>query len=390
MNDSETGNGSDSSEADYDYDQETLVPSAQVQFWTYLVLEIPSLFCTIFLLIYLIFDRRLRQQIHNHVVIILLFLCLIILVVDNSLYLDGWRIGRGNSFPSSSRVCLLWWFVDYGFYGAISFFLLWASFERHLLVFHRRRFLGNPRKIVYMHYLPITIIAVYLIGFYIGVIIFPPCENVYYFHSLACGSYPCYQDVSWLNTWDYLLNGVLCNILEAIFSISLLLRTIWRKFYSQRRFRWKKYRKMTVQLLSISTLSLCINLPQSLIILVQRLHPDLSDFGVSVEPYFFYFTGYIILLLPFVCLGCLPELWHKLSCFGKRDRRFIGPITITAIGGAAVGGNSVFVRPKGSWSVVNLALVCSNVLNRNKIHLWDHHFVFEHGKKKNWLICYCF
>jgi hypothetical protein len=341
MIDNETINDTNSYE--YDYDEDSLIPSAQVQFWTYLILEIPSLFCTIFLLYYLIFDRRLRRQLHNHVVIILLFLCFIILVIDNSLYLDGWRTGHGNSFPSSPSVCLLWWFIDYGFYGAISLFLLWASFERHILVFHRRRLLGTTCKIFYIHYLPLIILSIYLISFYTSVIILPPCKNYFYFDTLACGSYPCYQDISWINAWDYLFNGVLCNILEALFSISLVLRTIWRKFISQRGFHWKKYRKMTIQLLSISTLSLCTNLPQSLIILVRQIYPDMSDFGINVEPYFFYFTGYIILLLPFVCLGCLPELWPKLFFCCGRHRRTIGPMTIIA-----AGGQTTFVRAKPS------------------------------------------
>jgi len=337
MIDNETTNDTDS----YKYEEEILIPSARIQFWTYLILEIPSIFCTIFLLYYLIFDRRLRRHLHNHIIIVLLFLCLIILIVDNSLYLDGWRIGHGNSFRSSSIVCLIWWFIDYGFYGGISIFLVWASFERHILVFHRRRFLNTKRKIFYIHYFPLIILSIYLIGFYIGVIILPPCENIFYFNYLACGSYPCYQDISWLNTWDYFINGVLCNILEALFSISLLLRTIWKKFYSQRRFHWKKYRKMTIQLLSISTLSLCINLPQSLIIFIRQIHPNMNDFGSNIEPYFFYFTGYVILFLPFVCLGCLPELWPKLLFFTKRQHRIIDPMTITAIS-----GQTIFVRGK--------------------------------------------
>jgi len=339
MIDNETINNTDL----YEYEEEILIPSAQVQFWTYLILEIPSIFCTIFLLYYLVFDRRLRRHLHNHVIIVLLFLCLIILIVDNSLYLDGWRIGHGNSFPSSSNVCLLWWFIDYGFYGAISVFLLWASFERHILVFHRRRFLSTKRQIFYIHYFPLIILSIYLIGFYIGVIILPPCKNIFYFNYLACGLYPCYQDISWLNTWDYLFNGVLCNILEALFSISLLLRTIWKKFYSQRRFHWKKYRKMTIQLVSISILSLVINLPQSLIILVRQIQPEMNDFGINVEPYFFYLTGYVILLLPFVCLGCLPELWSKLLFFNQRGEHMIGPMTITASVGqtASVRGKDI-------------------------------------------------
>jgi hypothetical protein len=78
----------------YPYEHDIIIPPAHVQFWTYLILEIPSIFCTSFLLCNLLFKRRLRRHLHNHVIIVLLFLCLIILIVDNSLYLDGWRIGH--------------------------------------------------------------------------------------------------------------------------------------------------------------------------------------------------------------------------------------------------------------------------------------------------------
>lgn len=336
---------SDENETEPVLEDESLIPSAPVQFWTYLILEIPSIFCTIFLLFHLTFNKRLRNQIHNHIIVILLLLSFIILVVDNSLYLDGWRNGRINSFPSSSIVCLIWWFIDYGFYGAISVFLVWASLERHLLIFHRRHCFNTYRRTFIFHYLPLIIISLYLAGFYIAAIFFPPCENIFYFESLACGSYPCYLGVPWLNKWDYLMHGVIANILEAFFSSSLLIRTVWKKFYSQTRFNWKKYRKMTVQLLSVSTLSLLINLPQSLIVLVQHVNPDLADFGSSIEPYLFYFTGYVILLLPFICLGCLPELWPKLIWCLKSRRRIIGVGTITN----GLNGNldmTVFVRPK--------------------------------------------
>jgi hypothetical protein len=93
---------------------------------------------------------------------------------------------------------------------------------------------------------------------------------------------------------------------------------------------------MTIQLLSISTLSLCINLPQSLIILIRQIQPEMSDFGVDIEPYFFYFTGFIILLLPFVCFGCLPELWPKFF----RQQRMIDPMTING------NGQTIFLRGK--------------------------------------------
>lgn len=365
MDENETANVS----YDYDYEDELLIPSAPVQFWTYLIFEIPSIICAIYLLYYLIFHRRFRKHLHNHVIIVLLFLCLVILVIDNSFYLDGWRTGQGNSFPNSSSACLLWWFIDYGFYGAINVFLVWAAFERHILVFHRRQLLTTKRRIFFVHYLPLILLAVYLLGFYTGAILIPPCQNTFYYKSLACGSYPCYQEVPWLNTWDYFLNGILSNILEAVFSIGLLVRTIWKKLTSQGRFNWKKYRKMTVQLLSISTVSLSINLPQSLIILVRTMSPNLTDFGSIVEPYFFYFTGYIIILIPVLCLGCLPELWPKF--IQTRTRRLIGPMTVTA-----VAGPTIFVRGKttanvGIWQnflfYFNFASVFNDLILVNQI-----------------------
>ncbi|CAF3010239.1 unnamed protein product [Rotaria socialis] len=309
--------------------EDELIPSAPVQFWTYLVFQVPSLTCALYLLYHLTFGQCLRRHLHNHVITVLLFLCLIILVVDNPLYLDGWRMGGGNSFPFSPGVCLLWWFVDYGFYGAVSVFLAWGSLERHIFIFYRHQCLGTKRKVFCVHYFPLIVISIYLIGFYSFAILFPPCENIFYDNYLACGSCPCYQDVPWINTWDYLLNGVLCNILEAFFSCTLLVKVIWRKNYSTRRFNWKKYRKMTVQLLSISILSLMINLPQSLIIFIQVMGPGMSSFGSTAEPYLFYFTGYIILLIPFVCLACLQELWPKRVFFKLRRPRTIRPMTMT-------------------------------------------------------------
>ncbi|CAF1467321.1 unnamed protein product [Rotaria sordida] len=326
MVDNETENSTSS--YDYDYEEE-FIPSAKVQFWTYLMFEIPSLFCTIYLLYHLTFNRRLRRQLQNHVVMILLFLCLIVLVIDNSFYLDGLRMGHRNSFPYSTNVCLLWWFIDYGFYGAIQVFLMWASFERHILVFYRRQFLRARRKIFYIHYCPLIIISIYLIGFYVGVILFPPCENIFDSNNIACGLYPCYQDIPWINAWDYFSNGILCNILEAFFTILLVFRTIWRKYISTRYFHWKKYRKMIIQLLSISILSLSINLPQALITFVQS-QPNMSHFGSTVAPYFFYLTTYVVLFLPIVCFVCLPELWPQVFFFCQQHRGAVAPIIIAA------------------------------------------------------------
>jgi len=307
-----------------------LVPSRQVQFWTILVFEIPSLSCTIYLLYYLLFNKRLRQALNNHIIIILLFLVFLVEVIDNPLYLDAFLHNGRNSFHSSRLICYIWLFVDYGVYGAITVFLAWASFERHILIFHYNQLLGTKLKRIIFHYIPLGILSIYMIGFYIGVIVFPPCENIFDYTIEACGASPCYEDVPWLNIWDYWIHGILCVIIEAVCSISLLIRIMWKKYCAHQSIHWKKYRKMTIQLLSISMLSLSITLPQSLITAVQQIIPGMEDFGANVASYFFYLTTFVVLFLPFVVLGCLSELWLKSIPFKRRRQRAVVPFMMTA------------------------------------------------------------
>ena len=223
------------------------IPPIVVQFWTILLLEIPSLACTIFLLYHLLHSRRLRQGMHNHVIIILLVLTLGIEIFDNPLYIDAHRFGdTRNSFAMRPSICLMWWFFDYGAYGAITVFLTWGSFSRHILVFHQRQLLRTARQRFFIHYLPLIILSFYLTGFYIGVVIFPPCENTFDFESLGCGLSPCYGSVSYLNLWDYLFNGIVCTLIETVCSIGLLVRVFWQKHRVHQPMNWRKHRKMAL------------------------------------------------------------------------------------------------------------------------------------------------
>ena len=309
------------------------IPPSQVQFWTLLLFEIPSLACTLFLLYHLLRDRHLRQALHNHVIIILLVLTLGIELFDNPLYIDANRMGGSqNSFPMVPSVCLMWWLFDYGAYGAITVFLAWGSIERHILVFHHHQLLRTARQKFVVHYLPLIVLSVYMTGFYVGAIIFPPCENTFDMQSLICGLSPCYQNVSYLNLWDYLINGIVCTFIETLFSMGLLARVLWQKHRAHRPMNWRKHRKMSFQLISVSCLSLTIVFPQSLISVVRQFGgPGLSDFGASVDPYLFYLYTYVVLLFPFICLGCLSELWPKLWLLNRAVRRKVVPISPVAL-----------------------------------------------------------
>ena len=316
----------DTSEADTN---NNTIPSRVVQFWTYLIVEIPSLACLIYLLCQFLSNKQLRHALHNHVIIILLFLCLLVEIIDNPLYLDAFLHSGRSSFSPSSTVCLIWWLVDYGVYSSLTVFLAWASFERNMLIFYRHRCFGTRRRRLLFHYLPLAILTTYLIGFYIGVMIFPPCENIYDYELDSCGSSPCFAKISWLSDWDNLVNQMLCILLEVVFNVCLIVRTIYQRYRIRQSVHWRQHRKMTIQLLSISSLSLSITVPVALLTTIQNTLPGMNDFASVVSLYFYYLNPFVVLLLPLICLVSSPELWPK-QCLAVR-RRFQQPVGPTQV-----------------------------------------------------------
>jgi len=118
------------------------------------------------------------------------------------------------------------------------------------------------------------------------------------------------------------IHGCLSTILVAFFSIALLIRVIIHKHRRHRVFRWKKYRKMIIQLLSISALYLLLNFP-IMIMSVARLCGLPADIGVEAQQITFFLTYWVMFLLPFVALCSLPGLRKKIYMisFLKRQRQ---------------------------------------------------------------------
>ena len=224
---------------------------------------------------------------------------------------------------------MVWWVINSGFYGAIAVFLAWGSFERHILVFHQRQLLRTVRQRFFVHYLPLILLSIYLAGFYVSVVIFPPCANTFDFESVGCGLSPCYHSVAYLHLWDYIVNAVVCTVIETTCSVGLLIRAFWQKRRARGPMNWRKHRRMVVQLLLVSSVSLAIILPQSLIVVIRQIGGrSMKEFAVETDPYIAHLYILMILIIPFICLAGLPELWPKL-CFCKRNRpERIGPSTL--------------------------------------------------------------
>ena len=294
-------------------------------FWLFLVLVIPAVLCSFFVLYHLLTERSSRQALHNHAIIVILLLNLIYQLIDIPLHLQYFRTGLIR--PTISALCLFWWFIDYGFFFINLVLLMWSSFERHIIIFHTW-LLATRWKRLFVHYLPIGMIVLLLLTFY-GVAIFaPPCKNEFDFTADLCGMGGCYGSVPFFGLIERIGLAILPMCLIVIFSIGLLMRVVRQKYRVRRVVEWGKQRKLTLHLISISSIYLCFDGPLTIISLV-RLSGQPS-WAHDVYPIFFYISYFPILLLPMVCIGLLPGLRKKVKCFDPRRSQRIATTVIHA------------------------------------------------------------
>ena len=137
--------------------------------------------------------------------------------------------------------------------------LVWAAFQRHLLIFHDRFFAHKWRKICF-YYLPPLLIIIYMVSFYIYSILLFPCGIPDYDDHDVC-TIPCYFLDPLLSLWENILHGLVTTVLIMIFNGALLICVYRSKMRLRQSVNWRKYRKMIFQLVSISILYLSTNCP---------------------------------------------------------------------------------------------------------------------------------
>ena len=148
--------------------------SVSTRFWLYLVPNILSVFCSLFVLFHLLFDRTLRQGLNNHVILVLLFIGLMYEVISVPLMLYWYRFG--DTWKFTLTFAHFWTFIDYFCYSTQLVGLGWASIERHILIFHSH-WVSTKRKRFLIHYLPLITLLIYSFVYYLVIIVFPFCEE---------------------------------------------------------------------------------------------------------------------------------------------------------------------------------------------------------------------
>ncbi|CAF4167827.1 unnamed protein product [Rotaria sp. Silwood2] len=296
------------------------------RFWILLLFDIPSTACALFVLFCILTDRSLRSNIKNHVLVILLLIGLGSQLIDVPVYLNF--IAHSSVVSSNPSICLLWWFVNIGMYDGGAILMAWTAFERHIIVFHDQWISTRKRRII-IHYFPLLFLILYIFIYYIYAIYYFPCENTYDYTLPLCGGFPCYAYDPIMGMWDWIANIASPTFLEALLSLAFLFRVLWQKRRSHLPIQWRKHRKMTMQLMSLSSLNMAFNVPLSIINIAYFCGLS-NDIGVQAAQYFTFLCYFVIFLFPFICLASISGVKKKfLERILRRQRLLIQQFTVT-------------------------------------------------------------
>jgi hypothetical protein len=306
-----------------------MVISVTARFWLYLIPNILSVLCSIFVLYHLLFDRTLREALHNHVIIIILFAGLIYELTTVPLQLYYYHFGDTWEMTIPMSATRLWTFIDSLGYQTQLIGLAWASIERHILVFNSQ-WIATQKKRFFAHYLPLMVVLIYCFSYYFAFDIVPFCGDLHFPSPTNGVPFSCIFIHPIMGKFDAICNLIIPTFIIFSSSLALLVRVLRQKARLSHGIKWRKQRKMTIQLLSIATLYLFFNFPRTILLIVDLCGVN-SNTLVSALVYTAYFAIYTVFFYPFVCCASLPEIGAKLKklfCCRKQER-VIPPQTIT-------------------------------------------------------------
>jgi hypothetical protein len=189
----------------------------------------------------------------------------------------------------------------------------------HLLVFHAHLVRTKRGKFLF-HYQPLAILVTYTTIYYIFAIFAYSCENDFDYESAWCG-FVCYSNFApnGLQLFEYLAHEIFPLFLEALISILLILRVVLQKRRMRQQADWRKNRKMVLQLVSVSFVTIAFNMPDVINPLFQLTSgylPIPDDVQGQILDYLGFGSS---IFLPFACLATIPKLKEK--CQNALDYR---------------------------------------------------------------------
>ncbi|CAF0970687.1 unnamed protein product [Adineta ricciae] len=294
---------------------ETQYLSHRIKFAILLTLQIPSIIISLLIFLYFFTHQSIFYIRQNQALLVLLIVNFIQVTFDLPMVIHFNRLGYIS--PATNAYCKWWTFLEYSLNGTNEMLMATISIQRHILIFHANLFNNRLNRYVF-HHLPLLICIIYPMIFYIIIILFDTCDGTQWnFYANICGLANCYMVYEKsLATFDWVFNNGFPIIVITLADVSLIIRVVRQRLRRHGSVSWKKQRRMTIQLLSVSCLYMIAWFPGIIVAAIQYLVSPTFLLDIQVE-YIFYLTYMICLFIPWICLGLFPEfikwIWKNVT-----------------------------------------------------------------------------
>jgi hypothetical protein len=281
-------------------EEEDKIVLHRVKFVILLVSQIPSIVIT--LLIFAFFLTH-RAQIHirqNQALLVLLIVNFVALTADLPMPIHFYRTGIVS--PSTPSYCKWWTFFEYSLNLISELLMSVISIQRHIFIF-QPRLLDHRLKRYIMHYFPLLFCVIYPLIFYLIIIVFDTCDgSQWVYTSNVCGYANCYLVYNkMLSSFAWAINNGLPTVIIFLANAVLVIRVVQQKRDRQQLISWRKQRRMTLQLLAISSLYMIAWIPSLIAGVGQRIVSPTFLAQIQLD--------YLLDLIYVVCLYLPWVLW---------------------------------------------------------------------------------
>ena len=269
-----------------------------IKFGVLAALQAVSIPCFLYVFFQFYRQRKLRQSLSWHIMRLLLINSFLFVTI--ALPLTEAYLYRSYVAPASVTFCNFWNWFHYSLNIVNLFLMAFASIEQHWLIF-RPAFLRHVGRKVLFHFCPIACCLLYPTMFYFILIFVNSCRGSYNFNLLLC-KWPCFYRSKFFTQVDLYFNNYIPLIVIPVFCVILYVRVfIQMRSMKLEAFKWKRDKKMILQLWAISSLYLGMWMPLQLLGII-NLYFDTYFLYQAQLDYLYLFPYLIHIIYPFIVL----------------------------------------------------------------------------------------